>query len=59
MTRMVEHTREMKVPTKVTAGQVQLARFRKLRDERGGRQTPEPIRRIASAELPTDPAPAR
>ena len=54
MTRMVEQVHEIKVPTKVTAGQVQLARFRLLRDERGGRETPEPIRRIASVQLPTD-----
>lgn len=54
MTRTVENLHEIRVPTKVTAGQVQLARFRVLRDVRGGRQTPEPIRRIASVELPTD-----
>jgi hypothetical protein len=54
MTRMVEEAHQINVPTRVTAGQVQLARFRVLRDERGGRQTPDPIRRIASVKLPTD-----
>ena len=42
------------VPTRVTAGQVQLARFRVLRDQRSGRTTPEPITRIASVVLPED-----
>lgn len=54
MTRMVEQSHQIQVPTKVTAGQVRLARFRVLRDERGGRETPEPIQRIASVQLPTD-----
>lgn len=44
------------VPTRVTAGQVQLARFRVLRDQRAGRTTPEGIERIASVVLPDDPA---
>lgn len=54
MTRSLEYEHDVVVPTKVTAGQVLLARFRLLRDERGGRQTPEPIRRIASVALPSD-----
>lgn len=59
MTRMIEQAHQINVPTRVTAGQVRLARFRLLRDERGGRETPEPIRRIASVELPTDPPTTR
>ena len=54
MTRSVEQAHQITVPTKVTAGQVRLARFRVLRDERGGRETPEPIRRIASVRLSSD-----
>lgn len=48
-------TRTPVVPTRVTAGQVQVARFRVLRDQQSGRATPEAIARIASVVLPGDP----
>ena len=55
MTTTLNPDHVIRVPSKVTAGQVQLARFRIFRDDRAGRETPEPIRRIASVKLPTDP----
>ena len=46
----------MKLPRKVTAGQVQIARWRLARDSAAGRHTPEPYRRIAAVRLPEDTA---
>ena len=46
----------MKPPRKVTAGQVQIARWRLARDSAAGRHTPEPYRRIAAVRLPEDTA---
>lgn len=42
------------IPSKVTAGQVQIARWRVARDQAAGRATPEPYLRIASVQLPED-----
>ncbi len=50
------HTVEMRVPTKVTAGQVQIARWRLARDTAAGRPTPEPYHRNAAVRLPEDSA---
>jgi len=44
----------LRVPKKVTAGQVQIARWRLARDSAAGRPTPEPYRRIAAVRLPED-----
>ncbi len=46
----------VRVPKKVTAGQVQIARWRLARDSAAGRHTPEPYRRIAAVRLPEDSA---
>lgn len=48
--------RAIKLPKKVTAGQVQIARWRVARDSAAGRRTPEPYRRIAAVRLPEDTA---
>jgi hypothetical protein len=45
-----------RLPQKVTAGQVQIARWRLARDSAAGRHTPEPYRRIAAVRLPEDAA---
>ena len=50
-----EYFPEIPVPTRVTAGQVHVARFRVLRDEARGRRTPDWILRIAAVRLPDDP----
>jgi len=46
----------VRVPKKVTAGQVQIARWRLARDSAAGRRTPEPYRRIAAVRLHEDSA---
>ncbi len=42
------------MPTRVTAGQVRLARFRVARDQAQGRVTPEPYVRIAAVRIAED-----
>lgn len=46
----------VRVPKKVTAGQVQIARWRLARNRAAGRRSPEPYRRIAAVRLPEDSA---
>ncbi len=42
------------IPSKVTAGQVQIARWRVARDRAARRPTPDAYLRIASVQLPED-----
>lgn len=42
------------MPTRVTAGQVRIARFRVARDQAQGRITPEPYVRIAAVRIAED-----
>jgi hypothetical protein len=53
-THRTTYATDTPAPTKVTAGQVQIARWRLARDKAAGRPTPEPYRRIASVQLPQD-----
>jgi hypothetical protein len=50
-----EYFPEIPVPTRVTAGQVNVARFWVERDKRQNRRTPEWVVRIAAVRLPDDP----